>query len=76
MMSQAEGEQLQQLKQIHGHLLGQLANVVSNPNTSSREVTVAVAGIGELAAPTQRFFGQQVLVTISCLRCAVPVPTA
>lgn len=63
MVSEAEGEQLQQLRKIHSHLLGQLTGVISNPNTSSREVTVAVAAIGELAAPTQRFFGQQVCVS-------------
>ena len=62
-MSEAESGQLQQLKKIHSHLLGQLTGVISNPNTSSREVTVAVAAIGELAAPTQRFFGQQVCVS-------------
>jgi len=35
--------------------------VISSPQTSSREVAVAVAGVGELAPPTRRFFGQQVL---------------
>lgn len=35
--------------------------VISSPQTSSREVAVAVAGIGELAPPTRRFFDQQVL---------------
>lgn len=65
MMTEAEGEQLQQLKRIHSHLLGQLTGVISNPNTSSREVSVAVAGIGELAAPTHRFFGQQVCLMAS-----------
>lgn len=57
---QAEGQELQQVQAVHRRLLGQLTQVLSSPNTSSRETAVAVAGIGHLAAPTKRFFGQQV----------------
>ncbi len=39
--------------------------VISSPQTSSREVAVAVAGVGELAPPTRRFFDQQVLAAYS-----------
>ena len=39
--------------------------VISSPQTSSREVAVAVAGMGELAPPTRRFFHQQVLAASS-----------
>jgi len=39
--------------------------VISSPQTSSREVAVAVAGVGELAPPTRRFFHQQVLAASS-----------
>ncbi len=60
MLSESEGASLQKLQIIHRQLLGQLTQVISSPQTSSREVAVAVAGIGEFAAPTQRFFGQQV----------------
>ena len=67
MMGQAEGQQLQQLKGVHKSLLGQLSAVITSPATSSREVATAVAGIGELAAPTQRFFGQQVDTAIRFL---------
>ena len=60
MMGQAQGQELQQLQALHKRLLGQLTQVLSSPNTSSREAAVAVAGIGYLAPPTKRFFGQQV----------------
>ena len=60
MMGQAQGQELERLQAIHRRLLGQLTQVLSSPQTSSREAAVAVAGIGELAAPTKRFFGQQV----------------
>ena len=60
MMGQAQGQQLEQLQALHKRLLGQLTQVLSSPHTSSREAAVAVAGIGHLAPPTRRFFGQQV----------------
>ena len=41
-------------------LLGQLQAVVRDAGKSPREVAAAVRGIGELAPPTLRFFGQQV----------------
>ena len=66
MLGQAEGEELQQLRNIHKILLGQLITVTTSPATSGKEVATAVAGIGELAAPTQRFFGQQ--VGVACTR--------
>ena len=68
MMGQAEGPELEKLQAIHRRLLGQLTQVLSSPQTSSREAAVAVAGIGELAAPTKRFFGQQVN-SCSCHQC-------
>ena len=60
MLREADGAVLHKLHTLHKHLLGQLTKVISNPQASSREVAVAVAGIGHLAAPTHRFFGQQV----------------
>ena len=60
MMGQAQGQELEQLQALHRRLLGQLTQVLSSPHTSSRETAVAVAGIGHLAPPTRRFFGQQV----------------
>lgn len=68
MMSEEEGPALQKLQTIHRQLLGQLTQIISSPRTSSREGAVAVAGIGQLAAPTRRFFGQQ--VPIHCLGCS------
>ena len=68
MMSEEEGPALQRLQNIHRQLLGQLTQIISSPQTSSREGAVAVAGIGQLAAPTRRFFGQQ--VSIHCLGCS------
>ena len=59
-MATEEGPALPSLQALHKKLLGQLTNILSSPVTSSRERIVAVAGIGELAAPTRRFFGQQV----------------
>ncbi len=41
-------------------LLGDFTAVLSAANSSVREVATAVRGIGELAAPTLKFFGQQV----------------
>ena len=41
-------------------LLGQLQAVVRDAGKSPREVAAAVRGIGELAPPTLRFFGQEV----------------
>lgn len=70
MMSEEEGPALQKLQTIHRQLLGQLTQIISSPQTSSREGAVAVAGIGQLAAPTRRFFGQQVLlITYLCCLC-------
>lgn len=69
MMGQAQGKQLEQVRLLHKRLLGQLTQVLSSPSTTSREVAVAVAGIGYLAAPTKRFFGPKVTRTTPC--CAV-----
>ena len=72
MMSQGEGQELGQVQAIHRRLLGQLTQVLSSPHSSSREAAVAVAGIGQLAAPTKRFFGQQVDFDFaSALLCSV-----
>ena len=59
-MATDEGPALPGLEALHKKLLGQLTKILSSSVTSSRERIVAVAGIGELAAPTRRFFGQQV----------------
>ena len=80
MLSEVEGPTLQKLQSIHRQLLGQLTQVISSPQTSSREAAVAVAGIGELAAPTHRFFGQQVPPSLAshCLvttACSLQSPT-
>ena len=41
-------------------LLGDLTSIVSNRKASGRDVATAVRGIGELAAPTSKFYGQEV----------------
>lgn len=63
-MGQAQGQELQQLQTLHKRLLGQLTQALTSLHTSSRETAVAVAGIGHLAPPTRRFFGQQVRQTL------------
>ena len=73
MMGQAQGQELQQLQALHRRLLGQLTQVLSSPHTTSREAAVAVAGIGHLAPPTKRFFGQQVIdqQAVPCRPCVL-----
>lgn len=41
-------------------LLGDLTSIVSNRKATGRDVATAVRGIGELAAPTLKFYGQEV----------------
>jgi hypothetical protein len=41
-------------------LLGDLTSIVSDRKATGRDVATAVRGIGELAAPTLKFYGQEV----------------
>lgn len=47
-------------REVHSKLLGTLSEVVAATRTSPRDVAAAARAMGELAAPTLKFFGQQV----------------
>lgn len=56
-------------------LLGDLTGIVSDRKASGRDVATAVRGIGQLAAPTLKFFGQEVRIYVRSVSPEAPGPT-
>lgn len=68
---------VEERRRVHSLLLGRLSEVVAGAKSSPRDVAAAARAMGSLAAPTLRFFGQQVAPPLSacgnrtCRKCSV-----
>ena len=61
---------VEERRRVHSLLLGRLSEVVAGAKSSPRNVAAAARAMGSLAAPTLKFFGQQVALPLpACFGC-------